>query len=41
MFAHGAGGVHAWEIPIETFNIYVKVRFYLGQHQPRTKFNEY
>ncbi|SPJ72475.1 related to integral membrane protein [Fusarium torulosum] len=24
MFAHGAGGVHAWEIPIETFNIYVK-----------------
>ncbi|CAJ0547958.1 Ff.00g047120.m01.CDS01 [Fusarium sp. VM40] len=24
MFAHGAGGVHAWEIPIETVNIYVK-----------------
>ncbi|KAH6956796.1 hypothetical protein DER45DRAFT_595518 [Fusarium avenaceum] len=24
MFAHGAGGVHAWEIPIETVNIYIK-----------------
>ncbi|KAF5657790.1 integral membrane protein [Fusarium heterosporum] len=24
MFAMGAGGAHAWEIPIETFNVYVK-----------------
>ncbi|CAG1986809.1 unnamed protein product [Fusarium graminearum] len=26
MFASGAGGVHVWEIPITTFNIYLMVR---------------
>jgi hypothetical protein len=25
MFASGAGGVHAWEASIETFNIYLMV----------------
>ena len=25
MFAAGAGGAHAWEIPISTFNIYLRV----------------
>lgn len=28
MFAVGAGGVHAWEIPIGKFHIFMMVNYY-------------
>lgn len=35
MFASGAGGVHAWEASIETFNIYLMVSLSQPQNSCR------